>query len=127
MLQPNKVKILCIATAILLLHCIPVANRPGDRLTKKWVEDKYGCLKFRNKQLADSLIGAHGLMSKSKQAFLDVFQSPDSISNTNSATILTYYFDNACENGKPIPGVDKCYINFYFIENKLTTVDAVCE
>jgi hypothetical protein len=95
--------------------------------TNDWKRDEYGCLKLRNKKLADSLIKKHNLEQETVEKFEQVFGQPNDTKVVNTQNVLIYYFDCICKENTIVKNSDKCYAEFYFKNNKLIDKIFLCE
>lgn len=73
------------------------------------------------------MIDEYDLMGDSETDFIKVFGSPDTTTEENDMRTLIYYWGSMCENSKPTTGADKCYAQFYFKKDKLSSTDFICE
>ena len=92
-----------------------------------WIKDKNGCLGIRNQKLATEMINQYDLMGDAETDFTKVFGQPDTTTEDNGTRTLIYYWGNICENNNPTTGSDKCYAQFYFKKDKLSSTDFICE
>ena len=120
MKYPPKYTAVLIIVALLFYSCKLKPN-PG------WIKDKNGCLGIRNQKLAKALIDQYDLMGDTESDFIKVFGLPDTTDNQYDKHILIYYWGGICENSKPTKEADKCYAQFYFKDEKLSSADFTCE
>ena len=64
-----------------------------EAMSNSWINDKDGCLKLRNVELAHKLINENNLKNKTKALFIKVFGTPNEIDSISNKRILIYYFD----------------------------------
>jgi hypothetical protein len=96
-------------------------------IAEQWKQDTSGCLKQRNKLLAESIIKRLKLINKGEDEFLQAFGNPNKRTKTNGDTILEYYFDAICDpKGKIIDSADYCLAKFTFKNHKLHSRSYLC-
>lgn len=96
-------------------------------LMNDWQKDKNGCLKIRNKELAERLVTENALRSKTKKDFVKIFGEPNQTESEQEQFVLIYFFDCVCQDNEPIKGGDKCYARFYFKQDRLNLEEFICE
>ena len=92
-----------------------------------WIKDKNGCQGIRNDKLAKAMIDQYDLTGDSENDFMKVFGLPDTTTEDNGVRVLTYYWGSMCENNKPVKESDKCYAQFYFKDDELSSTSFSCE
>lgn len=102
-------------------------NTEIEMLIEKWQTDSLGCLKLRNKQIAETIIDSLKLENKSQSEFVKVFGIPNAETNRNDNKILIYYFDRLCRDNQIVEGSDYCFAEFTFKSDKLTQRNYICQ
>jgi hypothetical protein len=93
----------------------------------EWQKDRNGCLKIRNKKLAEDLLKKHNLKNKSQSDFLKVFGLANEKKTSDNQQVLIYYFDSVCNENELVKDGDKCYAEFYFKNDSLQNEIYLCE
>jgi len=93
----------------------------------EWKKDKNGCLKIRNKKLAETLLQKYNLRNRTQSEFLKVFGVANEKKASDNQQILVYYFDSVCNENELVKGGDKCYAQFYFEKDSLKKEIFLCE
>lgn len=109
---------------------VEINNSPVFKFQNNdWKNDVNGCLGLRTLELAEQLIKDHKLLKSPIEEFYELFGKPNEISENNDKTILIYFTENNCQNGLPVQGADKCWIQFEFDKNRLAEIPKVfaCE
>jgi hypothetical protein len=96
-------------------------------LIEKWQTDSLGCLKLRNKKIAETIIDSLKLENSSQLEFIKVFGVPNTERNNNDNKILIYYFDTLCQDNNIVAGSDCCYAEFTFKFDKLIRRNYICQ
>ena len=127
-------KLLIILISLTFLSCNGQETNKRKEVEKQsnnhknnWKRDSKGCLKLRNKKLADSLIKKYDLEQKTIEEFKQVFGDPNDKKIMDTQNILIYYFDCICKDDVIVKDSDKCYAEFYFKNEKLVDKIYICE
>lgn len=134
-MKRNKDKLIAIILLLVFLGCNESKMEERKSSEKQlvgnyinnWIKDTQGCLKLRSRELADSLIRAHNLESKSIDEFKLVLGLPNEVEVIDKQNILIYYFDCACKDSLILENSDKCYAKFYFENGRNTSRVFICE
>lgn len=100
-----------------------------NQIINNWKKDSLGCLGLRSLDLAKKIIEDNNLLGCSKENFEDFFGAPNDLIINEEKIALIYYIEARCKNDKLVNGADKCWIQFSFVRNKLSSVPKVsaCE
>lgn len=92
-----------------------------------WINDKNGCHRVRSIDYAKTIIKTKNLQNESYNTFNMVFGTPNIVEKDSINKMLFYYADSSCREGEIIQNSDKCFIVFYFKNDKFTDISLRCE
>lgn len=96
-------------------------GRKNMKSGDKWRMDTCGCLGYRSIEIARALIDEFDLLDKSTDEFERVFGISNEKECNGEEIVLSYYLQSVCDNNnKLLEDADKCWVDFVFIDNRLT-------
>ena len=100
-----------------------------SQIINNWKKDNLGCLGYRSLELAKKIIKENSLLECSKEHFEDFFGIPNDLIINEEKTVLIYYIEARCKGDELVNGADKCWVQFSFVDNKLSNIPKVsaCE
>jgi len=97
-------------------------NKQNELFSSNWRRDTFGCLNYRNLDIAKEIITSNSLIGKSSKIFIQYFGVPNFEHTTSEKKTFSYFFYAKCDsNQQIILRADKGWINFDFINDTLRT------
>ena len=90
----------------------------GDTLIIQWHEDSLGCKKLRSYEKASLIIANYSLKSKSLKDIINLLGDPNKkIEYNKTGTIIRYYYNTCCQEGKLNFECDYSWLDFIFSDS----------